>query len=94
MQLIALAFVRTGELIGARWEEFDLEAAEWRIQRCRIHKIRNVTQRLPKDRAEQVRWLMKQAFKLDAAKGPDGHPNSPTSGHLKFPHPDGGVTMV
>ena len=40
-----------------------------KVQRCRIHKIRNVTERLPKDRAEQVRWLMKQAFKLDAAKG-------------------------
>ena len=31
MQLMALTFVRTGELTGARWEEIDLEAAEWRI---------------------------------------------------------------
>lgn len=31
MKLMALTFVRTGELIGAKWEEFDLEAAEWRI---------------------------------------------------------------
>jgi integrase len=31
MKLIALTFVRTGELIAARWEEFDLDAAEWRI---------------------------------------------------------------
>lgn len=31
MKLMALTFVRTGELIGARWAEFDLEAAEWRI---------------------------------------------------------------
>ena len=31
MQLMALTFVRTGELIAARWDEFDLEAAEWRI---------------------------------------------------------------
>ena len=23
---------------------------------------------------------------------PDGHPNSPTLGHLKFPHPERGVT--
>jgi integrase len=28
---MALVFVRTGELIAARWEEFDLAAAEWRI---------------------------------------------------------------
>ena len=31
MEIMALTFVRTGELIAARWEEFDLEAAEWRI---------------------------------------------------------------
>lgn len=31
MKLMACTFVRTGELIGARWEEFDLAAAEWRI---------------------------------------------------------------
>jgi integrase len=31
MQLMAYTFVRTSELIGARWEEFDLEAARWNI---------------------------------------------------------------
>ena len=31
MKLMALTFVRTGELIAARWDEFDLEAAQWRI---------------------------------------------------------------
>ena len=31
MMLMALTFVCTGELIGARWGEFDLVAAEWRI---------------------------------------------------------------
>jgi integrase len=31
MKLLALTFVRTGELVGARWQEFDLAAAEWRI---------------------------------------------------------------
>jgi integrase len=31
LQLIALTFVRTSELIHATWDEFDLEAAEWRI---------------------------------------------------------------
>lgn len=36
MQLMALTFVRTGELIGARWEEFDLEGAEWRIPAARM----------------------------------------------------------
>ena len=40
-----------------------------RVQRCRIHKITNVTERLPKDKAQQVRWLMTQAFKLEVTKG-------------------------
>jgi integrase len=31
MKLMLLTFVRTGELIGARWQEFDLERAEWKI---------------------------------------------------------------
>ncbi len=31
LRLLALTFVRTGELRGAQWPEFDLEAAEWRI---------------------------------------------------------------
>jgi len=31
IRLLMLTWVRTGELRGARWEEFDLEAAEWRI---------------------------------------------------------------
>ncbi len=31
MKLLAFTFVRTGELIAARWSEFDLEAGQWRI---------------------------------------------------------------
>jgi integrase len=31
MKLISLTFVRTSELIGAKWTEFDLEAARWDI---------------------------------------------------------------
>lgn len=31
MKLMALTFVRTSELIGARWEEFDFEARRWSI---------------------------------------------------------------
>lgn len=31
MKLMALTFVRTSELIGARWEEFDMEAKRWTI---------------------------------------------------------------
>jgi integrase len=31
IKLMALTFVRTSELIGARWEEFDFEACRWSI---------------------------------------------------------------
>ena len=36
MKLMALTFVRTGELIGARWEEIDWDAALWRIPASRM----------------------------------------------------------
>jgi integrase len=36
LQLMALTFVRTGELTGAAWDEFDLDAAEWRIPAQRM----------------------------------------------------------
>ena len=31
MKLMCLTFVRTSELIGARWQDFDLQAGQWRI---------------------------------------------------------------
>ncbi len=36
LQLLALTFVRTNELIGAEWAEFDLEAALWVIPAARM----------------------------------------------------------
>jgi len=36
LELIAMTFVRTSELIGARWEELDLAAAQWRIPARRM----------------------------------------------------------
>ena len=36
LQLIALTFVRTSELIEADWSEFDLDGAEWRIPEGRM----------------------------------------------------------
>lgn len=36
MKLLALTFVRTGELIGARWDEVDWEKEEWRIPKERM----------------------------------------------------------
>ena len=36
MRLLALTFVRTGELIGAKWEEIDWEREEWHIPKERM----------------------------------------------------------
>ena len=36
IKLMALTFVRTSELIGARWEEFDFEARRWSIPATRM----------------------------------------------------------
>ena len=36
IKLMALTFVRTSELIGARWEEFDFEARRWSIPPSRM----------------------------------------------------------
>jgi integrase len=36
MKLMALTFVRTSELIGAKWEEFDVEAARWDVPAGRM----------------------------------------------------------
>lgn len=53
LKLMALSFVRTGELIGARWQEFDLEAAEWRIPAQRT-----------KSRREHLVPLSRQALEV------------------------------
>lgn len=36
LKMMVLTFVRTSELLGARWEEFNLETAEWRIPANRM----------------------------------------------------------
>ena len=63
IKLLALTFVRTGELIGAKWEEFDLEAAEWRIPAERM-----------KMRSPHIVPLSKQAIQiLQVLNGVTGH---------------------
>ena len=63
-----------------------------KVQRCRIHKIRNVTERLPKDKAHQVRWVMTQAFKLDKAKGKDKLKS--LARQLQAQHPDAAASAL
>jgi integrase len=36
MKMMAMTFVRTSELIGARWEEFDMDAKRWTIPAMRM----------------------------------------------------------
>jgi len=60
LQLLALLFVRPGELRNARWSEFDLDGVEptWTIPVARM-KMRS-----DKDRADHVVPLSKQAVAL------------------------------
>ncbi len=53
LQLLTLTFVRTNELIGAEWPEFDLEAAIWTVPAARM-----------KMKAEHIVPLSKQAVAI------------------------------
>lgn len=63
-----------------------------RVQRCRIHKMRNVTERLPKSKAAQTRWVMVQALKGDADKGIKQLKIH--AAHLKRNHPDAAASLL
>ena len=63
-----------------------------RVQRCRLHKIRNVTERLPKAKAAQVRWVMVQALKGDAAAGIEKLKSQ--ARHLKAKYPDAAASLL
>jgi integrase len=69
MKLMNLTFVRTKELIGARWAEFDLQVGQWRIPAERM-----------KMRTEHIVPLSLQAIQiLQILHGITGH------GELLFP---------
>ncbi len=57
LQLMALTFVRTNELIGARWQEFDLDAAEWRVPVERTKSRREHFVPLSRQAVEALRCL-------------------------------------
>lgn len=66
LKILALTFVRPGELRQAKWEEFDTEGAEWRIPGERM-----------KMREQHIVPLSRQAIaileELRLVTGPDGH---------------------
>lgn len=62
------------------------------VQRCRIHKIRNVTERLPKSKAGRTRWVMTQALKGDAEVGI--RKLKVHAKHLQAHHPDAAASLT
>ena len=70
--------VRPGELCGAPWSEFDLDAATWRIEGVRTKKGEGYTIRLPPQAIEALRRIKagthKSAFVLPATRGEDDRP--------------------
>ncbi len=63
LQFLALTFVRPGELRGARWGEFDLNAMQWRIPAARM-----------KMKSEHLVPLSRQVIALLEEMGPlTGH---------------------
>ncbi len=62
------------------------------VQRCRIHKIRNVAERLPKAKAAQTRWVMSPACKGDAEAGVQKLRTH--AKHLKAQHPAAAASLL
>jgi putative transposase len=54
---------------GLRSAIEELFGGQAKVQRCRIHKMRNVTERLPKPIGAQVRAVMHAAYKLSEKDG-------------------------
>lgn len=63
-----------------------------RIQRCRTHKVRNVTERLPKDLAAQVKSVMHAAYKLSHSLGIAKLKQQ--ASWLKTEHPDAAASLL
>ena len=59
MKLMALTFVRTSELIGARWDEFDLEMRRWNIPANRMKMRAATPHRLPATQTIELLELLR-----------------------------------
>lgn len=88
---LARLFVIDGsKALRAAIEEVFGEAAQ--VQRCRTHKIRNVTERLPKELAEQVKSVMRAAYKLAPKAGMAKLRQQ--AAWLKAEHPDAAASLI
>ena len=90
MNLARLWVIDGSKALRSGIEQICGEAAH--VQRCRIHKIRNVAERLPKDKAAQTRWVMSQAFKGDANAGVQKLKTH--AKHLRAQHPDAAASLL
>jgi transposase-like protein len=66
-QLPRLYVIDGSKALRSAIDEVFGEAA--RVQRCRTHKVRNVTERLPKEIAAQVKAVMHAAYQLPEKQG-------------------------
>ncbi|WP_018870783.1 integrase arm-type DNA-binding domain-containing protein [Thioalkalivibrio sp. ALgr3] len=65
LRMLSLTFVRSGELRGATWDEFDLEGGTWRIPAGRMKMRRPHIVPLSEQARECLQWL-------HAMTGPSG----------------------
>ena len=82
VRLLLLTFVRTVELRGARWEEFDLDTALWTIPKERMKKRREHVVPLSKQAIEQLRqlreWSGNREYLFPNHRNPKNHMGSTT----------------
>jgi len=78
MNLLALTFVRTGELIGAKWDEIDWDRQEWRIPKERMKMKRPHMVPLSK----QSREILKDLHKITGSKVHIFHSNISEAKHI------------
>lgn len=79
LQLMTLTFVRTSELIGARWPEFDLKASRWDIPAERMKMKSPHVVALSKQAKEVLERLQDISFDREFVFPGDQNPLKPMS---------------
>lgn len=79
LQLMALTFVRTSELIGARWAEFDMKAARWDIPAERMKMKTPHIVALSSQAMDVLRRLQEISFNQDLVFPGDVNPRKSMS---------------
>jgi integrase len=79
LELMALTFVRTSELIGARWSEFDTKAARWNIPAERMKMRTPHIVPLSRQALEVLEQLRKVSFGRELVFPGDVNPGKPMS---------------